>query len=185
VRSRTSSHSNKPTANDWARNGAARADVVLFAQTTSTSALIFSSTVRSQYASRHPSHSTPTVRPTDLAFSGHALVLSAVTLSQFLPRIWGWKYVKLREHREAGPTRPVRWLLLAAGISISGSIIAVLIFDKPGRDDSRWQWLDVVRLIVPFLATKRHQCSLVCSKPTNPDFYHLSRSQCSPSSRFS
>ena len=140
---------------DWATEGVARSDMVLYTQTTSTSALLFSSTVRSQYASRHPSRSTPTVRAADLAFSGHALVLSAITLSQFLPRIWGWKDGKLSEHTRAGPTRPVRWLLLAAGILISGSIIAVLIL--PDSDGKCWQMLDVVRLIHPYLATKRRR----------------------------
>lgn len=80
-----------------------------------------------------------------------------VTLSQFLPRIWGWKESKLREHGRARPTRPVRWLLLAAGLLIFGSIIAVFVFDKTDRGDSRWQWLDVVRLtiIVSCLVPKR------------------------------
>lgn len=139
----------------------AKSDMVLLAQTTSTSALLFSSTVRHQYSSRHPSRSTPTVRLADLAFSCHALVVSAVTLSQFLPRIWGWKHSKLRKHVRAGPTRPVRWLLLAAGLSILGSTIAVLIFDKTNQNDSRWQWLDVVRfmIIVPYLAMRRYEHS--------------------------
>ena len=130
----------------------ARPDIFLLAQTTSTSALLFSSTVRSQYSLRHPSRSIPTVRLADLAFSCHALVLSAVTLSQFLPWIWGWKDSKLRAHGRVRPTRPVRWLVLAAGLLILGSVIAVLVFDKIDRDDGRWQWLDVVRLIsiVPF-----------------------------------
>jgi len=153
-----------------ATKGVARSDMVLLAQTTSTSALLFSSTVRSQYSFRHPSRSTPTVRFVDLAFSCHALVLSIVTLSQFMPRVWGWRDGELRTHSRARPTRAVRWLLLAAGFSIAGSITAVLVYNNTDRDDSRWQWLDVVRVIVivPFLATKRYRPKL-----TSSNLYYL------------
>lgn len=121
----------------------------LLVQTTSTSVLLLSPIVRAQYATRHTSHPEPTVRWADFAFACHALVLSGVTLSQFQSWVWGWKYGKGTNNDEFNNTRPTRlvcWLLLGAGLIVTISIAAAFVGSGNGEEDTRWQWLDVVRL---------------------------------------
>ncbi|KAG5917815.1 hypothetical protein E4U61_002394 [Claviceps capensis] len=53
----------------------------------SSLALYASPLIRAQYASRHE-NLTPTVQPNDIAFALHALLASALTVSQYLCRSW-------------------------------------------------------------------------------------------------
>lgn len=110
------------------------------AYTISTAAFLFSSTIRSQYAFRHPLSSEPTVRFNDFAFAAHALLLCVITYSQFFSRLWGFK-VGARQ-RSSRVVLGVFW----------GSIVAVLtmiaIVRTQGRDGGydpeSWAWIDVV-----------------------------------------
>lgn len=61
-------------------------------------ALYASPTVRAQYADRHDGH-FPQVQPNDIAFAGHALVLSLVILSQTLVYKRGVQHQLSRFHR--------------------------------------------------------------------------------------
>ncbi|GAA5983968.1 hypothetical protein JCM10908_005995 [Rhodotorula pacifica] len=70
-------------------------------------ALYASPTVREQYAQRHDGH-YPQVQPNDLAFAGHALVLSLVILSQTLV------YKRGNEHQLSRFHRAVILLILSA-----------------------------------------------------------------------
>ena len=114
--------------------------------TASTSALLYSPVIRNQYAARHPVSFEPTVRFNDLVFGVHAVVLTALTYSQFFPMIWGFEVSKA--HRIARPIAGVFW----------GSIVAVLlvimIILVKGRDGHYapldWAWIDVVSLAGEF-----------------------------------
>ncbi|KAK6511135.1 hypothetical protein TWF481_000057 [Arthrobotrys musiformis] len=77
-----------------------------------TSLLLYSSTIRAEYAERYPSAPNPTVRFNDLAFAVHALVLATLTYSQFFPSIWGYETGRKRER-----TRPIIWGVIIGIIS--------------------------------------------------------------------
>lgn len=106
----------------------------------STSALLYSPVIRSQYAARHPVSLEPTVRFNDLVFGLHAVVLTALTYSQFFPKLWGFEV--LSSHRIARPIAGVFWG------SIFAVLIVLLIVLTQGRsghyDPLAWAWIDVV-----------------------------------------
>jgi cystinosin len=110
------------------------------AYTISTAAFLFSSTIRSQYAFRHPASPEPTVRFNDFAFAAHALLLCVITYSQFFPKLWGFK-VGARQ-RSSRVVLGVFW----------GSIVAILTIiaivrtqgHDGGYDPEGWAWIDVV-----------------------------------------
>lgn len=108
--------------------------------TISNAAFLYSSTIKSQYAYRHPVSPETTVRFNDLAFAAHAFILCVITYSQFFPRIWGFK-VGARQ-------RSSRVVLGVFWGSILGVIILIVIVRTLGRDGgldpSGWAWIDVV-----------------------------------------
>lgn len=110
------------------------------AYTISTAAFLFSSTIRSQYAFRHPASPEPTVRVNDFAFALHALLLCLITYSQFYPRLWGFK-VGARQ-------RSSRIVLGVFWGSIFAVFIVIVIVGTQGRDGGYdpegWAWIDVV-----------------------------------------
>lgn len=106
----------------------------------SNAAFLYSPRIREEYALRNHGL-TPTVQFNDFAFAAHAIVLSAITLSQFVPGLWSFE-------RRAGPgSRPSQFI---TGIFV-GSILGVVIvaFIVLVRDDpdpaTGWAWIDVVR----------------------------------------
>lgn len=108
----------------------------------STTALLFSPLIRSQYAARHPVSLEPTVQVNDLAFGIHAVILTALTYSQFWPELWGFEVSK--SHRIARPIAGIFW-----GCLFSLLLVILIVFMK-GRggyhDPLDWAWIDVVRL---------------------------------------
>ncbi|SPN98894.1 related to CTNS protein [Cephalotrichum gorgonifer] len=79
----------------------------------SNCAFYFSPLIRAQYAHRN-NGLTPTVQPNDIAFAAHALLLSLVTVTQYVPSVWGF---------HVSSTRPSRAIL---GIAL-GSVLAVAL----------------------------------------------------------
>ncbi|KKA27385.1 hypothetical protein TD95_000467 [Thielaviopsis punctulata] len=69
---------------------------------TSTSFMYYSPLIREQYAARNNGH-MPSVAANDVAFAAHAFLASAVILSQYYPRIWGFD--------RAGATRVSRFIM--------------------------------------------------------------------------
>jgi cystinosin len=123
----------------WASSCVAAGFVAYFV---SNAALYWSPTIRAQYAARNHDL-TPTVAVNDLVFAGHAVAITAVTLSQYaLPNLWGFE--------RAPGTQPSRLML---GV-LSGSIVAICVIvfvvagTDPGADPrSSWAWLDVIYTI--------------------------------------
>jgi cystinosin len=106
----------------------------------STTALLYSPLIRSQYAARHPVSLEPTVRFNDLVFGLHAVVLTALTYSQFFPKLWGFEVSK--SHRIARPVAGVFWGCICAVLIV---ILIVLIKGQARHyDPLAWAWIDVV-----------------------------------------
>lgn len=96
--------------------------------TISSILFLFSSTVRDEYARRHPGAEEPTVRLNDLAFAVHALFVSSIGLSQFF--FWGYK-----RHESQKMSRAMTTIALGCLAAIFISVLLALTSD--------WKWIDV------------------------------------------
>lgn len=120
----------------------------------STAALRYSATVRAQYAARHHGLE-PAVAVNDIAFAAHALLLSLITLSQYLlPRLWWRPSGDLGEQERLlgsdalapsplprrSASRPSSFIVgLMAGCVAGVAIVVGLVLLS-----TSWAWLDVV-----------------------------------------
>jgi cystinosin len=105
----------------------------------STAAFLYSPRIREEYALRNHGL-TPTVQFNDFAFAAHAIVLSLICLSQFLPGLWKF------EKRRGPGSKPSRFIIGVFVGSILG--VAVVVFIVAVRNDpdpaTGWAWIDVV-----------------------------------------
>ncbi|KAF2814696.1 L-cystine transporter [Mytilinidion resinicola] len=114
-----------------------------FAYTVSTAAFLYSATIRSQYAQRHPAAPEPTVRFNDFLFALHGCILCIVTYSQFWPRIWGFK-VGARQKA----SRPILGIFWGSILGVLVIILIVTIKERDnGNDPSGWAWIEVIYAI--------------------------------------
>jgi cystinosin len=107
----------------------------------SNAAFLYSTTIRDEYAQRNKGL-TPSVRFNDLAFAAHAVILSAITYSQFYAKLWGFNQ-GVRSKVSRG----------VAGIwwgSLFGVAVVALIVVANGNGDAStgWAWIDVVSLVI-------------------------------------
>jgi cystinosin len=106
----------------------------------STASFLYSPTIRSQYAYRHPDAPETTVRFNDFLFAAHGAAMCVIIYSQFFPRVWG--FTVGRTQRVSRAVLGIFWGL------VTGVVIVVLIalfFGKDlGYDASGWAWIDVV-----------------------------------------
>jgi len=118
------------------------------AYTVSTAAFLFSSTVKEQYARRHPDSPESTVRFNDFAFGAHALVMCGVTYSQFFPEVWGYHV-----SRSQKASRVVWGIVVCSLLAIMSSVVLVSMSpgNAPGTIPKYWEWLDVVSQPIPVL----------------------------------
>ncbi|KAF2155960.1 hypothetical protein K461DRAFT_85558 [Myriangium duriaei CBS 260.36] len=107
--------------------------------TLSTGAFLLNSTVRRQYAIRNPSAPTPTVRPNDFAFAVHALILCAITYSQFWSRLWGFKAMP---GKRANRVTQGIFCGSIAGMVLVGLLVVALDQDR-GLPQS-WAEIDII-----------------------------------------
>lgn len=107
----------------------------------SNAAFLYSPVIREQYALRNHGL-TPTVQFNDLAFAGHAVVLSLITLTQFYAPLWGFKE---RSTRGAGATisTTVIGILVGCVLGVLVIIFVVIIRHDP-NPRTGWAWIDVV-----------------------------------------
>jgi cystinosin len=107
----------------------------------SNAAFLYSPQIRHEYALRNKGL-TPTVQVNDLAFAAHAIVLSTLTLSQFVPAIWGFDK---RGKRGAGTHVSRSILGILVGSPFGVGIVALIVALKHDPDPvTGWAWIDVV-----------------------------------------
>jgi len=109
---------------------------------TSNAAFLFSPQIRREYALRNHGL-TPTVQINDLAFAGHAIVLTTITLTQYLfPAQWGFANRGKGEHG----ARMSSWIKGVIVGSLFGVAVAALIVSSSHNEDPAkgWAWIDVV-----------------------------------------
>lgn len=107
--------------------------------TLGTTLLFFSTTVREEYAFRHPGNPEPTVRFNDVIYGLHSVAITSATLSQFWPALWGWRKPSVR--------RPSKLTLsMVTGGSFGIILAAAIAFTHQtfGKDTASFNWLDVV-----------------------------------------
>lgn len=104
-----------------------------------TSALLFSTTVRQQYAARHPRAPNSTVRANDFAFALHALILCIITYSQLWSKLWG--FTDSPGKRASSVTYGIFW-----GCIVGVSIVSFLVLWSSQNDHAGLDWtaIDVV-----------------------------------------
>ena len=117
--------------------------VGFLALSVSQGVLLYSPTIRSQYAHRYPVSPEPTVRFNDFLFAAHGAVLSVVVYSQFWARLWGFK-VGARQRASGAALGIVGGNL--AGIAIVAGIVLAASPDG-GYDAASWAWIDVVSTV--------------------------------------
>lgn len=106
----------------------------------SNSALYYSPLIRRQYAARHRGLA-PTVRFNDISFALHALVLSLVSLSQYLfPALWAFL-----PSPAARPSRPIFSIAIACLASVL--LTSLLVVASPLSAPDRWCELDIVYVL--------------------------------------
>ena len=111
-----------------------------FSYTTSCTAFLYSSTIRSQYAHRHPASPEPTVRFNDLAFAVHALLMCFVTYSQFFPKLWGFEVN--RRQKSSRAVLGIFWGCIIGVLFVIG--VVMFMGNDGGSDPNSWAWIDVV-----------------------------------------
>jgi cystinosin len=108
-------------------------------------AFLYSPHIRKEYALRHHGL-TPTVQLNDAAFAAHAMILSAITVSQFFPVLWGFDN---RGNRAIGSrvSKGVVLIFIGSAVVVGGTAIAVAL----NHDDdpkTGWAWIDVVSIFL-------------------------------------
>ncbi|KAK5053180.1 hypothetical protein LTR84_002154 [Exophiala bonariae] len=111
-----------------------------FCYSTSTCFFLYSSTIRQQYAARHPLAPEPTVRFNDAAFGIHAVIIVLLTYSQFFPALWGFKGSD--RARTSRPVLGIFWGSVIAIIAVSGLVYFGSAAHSEGPQD--WEWIDVL-----------------------------------------
>jgi cystinosin len=110
----------------------------------SNAAFLYSPNIRREYALRNHGL-TPTVQLNDLAFAGHAIIISAITFSQFFPAVWGFDK---RGKRGAGARVSKGILGILAGSFVGVAIVAVIVAARHDEDPRvGWAWIDAVSLL--------------------------------------
>lgn len=105
----------------------------------STGAMLFSPTIRAQYAYRYPSAPESTVRVNDFVFALHAVIVCIVIYSQFY--IWGFEVG--RDQKISRTSLGIFW---GNVLGVAVVVVVVLVRGRDGGNDpSSWAWIDVVR----------------------------------------
>lgn len=104
---------------------------------------MYSPQIRHEYALRYGGY-TPTVQFNDLAFAGHAVIMCFITISQYVPSIWGFD-TRTKTGALAFPSRTISGIGVGCilGVSITAMIVAA---SNDGDPTTGWAWIDVVSL---------------------------------------
>jgi cystinosin len=132
------------------------------ALTASSASFLYSSVIRREYADRHPGSPEPTARFNDLAFAAHALLLTAITATQFWPRLWGWPKQEdvpvvddgdeedpSKQEALGGQRGSLLTKLMCGGAVVFVAVLSVVVAAKKNsskgqRQTNSLDWIDVV-----------------------------------------
>ncbi|PVI03345.1 hypothetical protein DM02DRAFT_652623 [Periconia macrospinosa] len=106
----------------------------------STAAFLFSPTIRSQYAYRHPENPETTMRFNDFLFAAHGAVLCVIIYSQFFPKIWGFRVGA--KQRASRPVLVIFWACVLALLFVV--LLARFRGIDKGYNPDGWAWIDVI-----------------------------------------
>ncbi|KJX96329.1 hypothetical protein TI39_contig671g00003 [Zymoseptoria brevis] len=121
--------------------------------TTSSAALLFSPTVRAQYADRHSTSPEPTVRFNDFCYAIHSFLLCAVVFSQFWPGLWRWRDTCVSSDRtgKREMSKVTAALVIGSGLAVFTSVTFAVaspgLATKNAADGMTWEWIDVISTI--------------------------------------
>lgn len=99
----------------------------------------YSPQIRHEYALRHHGL-TPTVQFNDVAFAAHAIVTCLITLSQFIPSLWGFER---RVDKESKVSKGILGLQMGSLLGV-GIVILIVISRHGDNPKTGWGWIDVV-----------------------------------------
>ncbi|TVY88129.1 Cystinosin-like protein [Lachnellula willkommii] len=107
----------------------------------SNTAFIYSTQIRKQYAERH--HGLmPTVQINDMAFAAHALFTSLVTISQFVPGLWGFDK---KGRKGPGARLSTGILTIIIGSFLGVCLMAIIVAARHDPDPKTgWAWIDLI-----------------------------------------
>ena len=100
--------------------------------------------IRAQYAARNHGL-TPTVALNDIAFAGHAFVLTSIIFTQYIPGLWGFA-------PSLSSTRPSKTIVgIALGCIVGVLVVVFVVWPSEASGDADpvtdWVWLDVIYAI--------------------------------------
>ena len=79
----------------------------------------------------------------DLAFAGHAVIICAITLTQFIPSLWGFEK---RDREDVGSRISNSMLGVVFGCFLGVGIVIFIVLGSNDDDpESGWGWIDAVR----------------------------------------
>ena len=115
-----------------------------------TSAFLYSSTIRAQYAARHPD-TRPSVRVNDFVFALHGSIMIVLVYSQFSKKLWGY---------QVDPSqKPSRLMLLICATLLCTVVVTIMLATVHelglGANAWAWTWIDVVSDYGPPYAINR------------------------------
>lgn len=80
------------------------------------------------------------MRFNDLAFAGHAVILSLIIITQYSKRVWGFEKGRLAERRISKGI----WGILVGSVFVTGVVALVVLFSGDEDPVEGWAWIDVV-----------------------------------------
>ena len=101
---------------------------------------MYSPTIRSQYAYRHPTSPETTVRFNDFLFAAHGAFMCVILYSQFYSWVWGFRVGARQKASKAA--LGIFWGCVLAILVVS--FLAQVAGKDSGYDPSGWAWIDVV-----------------------------------------
>jgi cystinosin len=132
--------------------------------TISTASFLYSPTIRSQYAYRHPEAPETTVRFNDFLFAAHGAVMCVIIYSQFFPSLWG--FTVGRTQRVSRAVLAIFWALVAGVLIVA--LLAVFFGESGGSDARYWAWIDVVSAGLIYEVDRGVECRVdsQCRQPS-------------------
>ncbi|KAF1964722.1 L-cystine transporter-like protein [Bimuria novae-zelandiae CBS 107.79] len=105
-----------------------------------TATFMYSPTIRSQYAYRHPTSPETTVRFNDFLFAAHGAFMCVILYSQFYSGIWDFR-VGARQ-KASKVALGIFWGCVLAILVVV--FLAQILGKDSGNDPSDWAWIDVI-----------------------------------------